>query len=248
MKPLETPHQSETARDPALERLLARRDIWRGRNTDGDGEPTGFAALDDHLAAGGWPHGALTELLPERAGVGELRLLMPVLARLSQGPRWVAWIDPPYVPHAAGLYASGVDLAHTLVVHPRPGEQRAGEPSRKRPNESLWALEQALASGTCSAVLAWPGALTPKAMRRLQLAAERGGTLGFLFRGPREADNQVTHAALRLALSPSRGGLRIDTLRQRGGRSDDGIHLSAAELFHPGTQRTPDPALPFGTG
>ncbi|MEX0607438.1 MAG: translesion DNA synthesis-associated protein ImuA, partial [Halofilum sp. (in: g-proteobacteria)] len=170
------------SRDPALERLLARGDIWQGRGQHGDGEPTGFAALDQHLAAGGWPRGALTELLPERAGIGELRLLMPVLARLSQGPRWAAWIDPPYIPHAAGLYASGVDLAHTLVVHPREGAERA--------DERLWALEQALSSGTCSVVLAWPGTLTPKAMRRLQLAAERGGTLGFLFRGTREAGSQ----------------------------------------------------------
>lgn len=235
------PAQTESSRDPALERLLARRDIWQGRSTRGDGEPTGFAALDEHLAAGGWPRGALTELVPERAGIGELRLLMPVLARLSQGPRWAAWIDPPYVPHAAGLYASGVDLAHTLVVHPRQGAERA--------DERLWALEQALASGTCSAVLAWPGALTPKATRRLQLAAERGGTLGFLFRGTHEANNQgITHAALRLALSPSRGGLRIDVLRQRGGRPEQDIHLSATELFHPGTERTPNSALTLGTG
>lgn len=209
--------------EPALEGVLRRADVWQGRagTRCGSGESTGFAALDACLAGGGWPRGALTELLPERAGIGELRLLMPTVARLSRGPRWVAWIDPPYVPHAAGLHAWGVDLAHTLVVHPHDARER------------LWALEQALCSGTCAAVLAWPGRLDGTALRRLQLAAESGDCLGLLLRhaGARATPSP---AALRLGLAAHRGGLEIELLKQRGGLSERFVHLPAAELFRPG--------------
>lgn len=207
---------------PALQNLLTRPDIWRGRGRDsrGGGEATGFTALDARLPEGGWPRGALTELLPTRAGIGELRLLMPALARISRGARWVAWVDPPHIPHAAALHACGIDLAHTLVVRTRDGRER------------LWALEQALRAGTCAAVLAWPGRIATTACRRLQLAAEAGNSLGFLFRDPAERD-QPSHAALRLLLESERGGLVVEPLKQRGGWPGDGIHLSATDLFAP---------------
>ncbi|MBX3682927.1 MAG: SOS cell division inhibitor SulA, partial [Thauera sp.] len=41
--------------------------------------PTGFSALDAELPGGGWPAGALIELLADRPGVGELSLLLPLL-------------------------------------------------------------------------------------------------------------------------------------------------------------------------
>lgn len=219
--------------DPALERLLARPDIWQGqqaRQARADGETTGFAALDRALPSGGWPRGGLTELLPERPGIGELRLLMPALARLSRGARWVAWIDPPHIPYAAGLYAAGIDLSHTLVVRSRDSD------------EHLWALEQALRAGTCAAVLGWPGRLGGTTARRLQLAAEAGGALGFLFREP-EARQEPSFAALRLALGSERGGLTVETLRQQGGWPGVQLHLAATDLFPPAVSQTPRPTL-----
>ena len=223
--------------ESALEGVLQRTDVWQGGEgvRAGDGEPTGFAALDACLVGGGWPRGALTELLPERAGIGELRLLMPAVARLSRGPRWVAWIDPPYVPYAAGLHAWGVDLAHTLVVHPHGAKER------------LWALEQALCSGTCAAVLAWPGRLDGTALRRLQLAAETGDCLGLLLRHE-GARGTPSPAALRLGLKAHRGGLEIELLKQRGGLGERFFHLPAADLFESGRQRQGNPALSPGVG
>ena len=41
--------------------------------------PTGFATLDAELPGGGWPAGALIELLADRPGIGELSLLLPLL-------------------------------------------------------------------------------------------------------------------------------------------------------------------------
>lgn len=226
---------ASSTREPAFERLLAQRDLWDGQGTTGEGEPTGFAALDRHLDSGGWPRGALTELWPERAGIGELRLLMPALARLSRAARWIAWIDPPYAPHAAGLHASGVDLGRVLVVR-----------SQRGAGERLRAVERALASGTCSTVLAWPGRLDAEATHRLQRAAACGDSLGFVFRwggGEQGADAPPSSAALRLALTSHRGGLRIDRPHEGG----EPVHLPATELFHLGRHQA-DSALPAGTG
>jgi len=57
--------------------LLDRSDIWRGDSLNRAGTPTvacGFPELDAELPGGGWPAGALTEILPAHEGIGELRL------------------------------------------------------------------------------------------------------------------------------------------------------------------------------
>ena len=48
-----------------------------------DGLATGFPSLDRELPDGGWPRGALTELLCDHTGIGELALMLPALARLT---------------------------------------------------------------------------------------------------------------------------------------------------------------------
>ena len=56
--------------------------VWRAdelaRNV-GATRPTGHAALDAVLPGGGWPVGALVEVLQPQAGQGEWRLLAPAL-------------------------------------------------------------------------------------------------------------------------------------------------------------------------
>ena len=42
-----------------------------------DGLATGFAALERELSDGGWPRGALTELLCDHTSIGELALMQP---------------------------------------------------------------------------------------------------------------------------------------------------------------------------
>ena len=78
-----------------LDKLFQRRDIWRGGRVSpstSDRLSTGFLPLDAVLPGGGWPQGALTEILPMREGIGELRLVIPALMRLSRSNRWIAWI------------------------------------------------------------------------------------------------------------------------------------------------------------
>lgn len=188
----------------SLDSLLQRADIWRGDRLPATvGVPTGFHALDQKLPGGGWPVGALTEILLPSPGIGELRLVMPALARLSRRNRWSAWIAPPYIPYAPALVACGVDLSRTLIVRPRAT------------TDGFWALEQALRSGTCAAVLAWPAGGDRQMWRRLQLAAEAGQSTGLIFR--REATAEPAPVALRLQLAPLPGGLEVHILKRRGG-------------------------------
>lgn len=164
---------------------------------------TGFSALDTALL-GGWPVGALTEILVPHPGIGELRLLTPALARLSREPRWLAWVAPPFIPYAPALAAHGIDLARVLIVHPQTED------------DALWAVEQALRAGTCGAVLAWVKRSDTASMRRLQLAAEAGGSWGIVFRSQYSVV-QTSPAALRLRLAARPGGVAVEILKRRGG-------------------------------
>jgi cell division inhibitor SulA/protein ImuA len=192
----------------AFSEILRRHDVWRGDDlaqVARPSVPSGFAALDAALPGGGWPTGALTEILPAHEGIGELRLLGPALAQLTHERRLVAWIAPPHLPYAPALAASGIDLDHVLVVKTRT------------PQETLWAVEQALRANACGAVLAWPSARAKYAeLRRLQIAAEGGRSAAVLFRPP-QAAHESSPAALRLALETAPGALRVRVLKRRGG-------------------------------
>jgi len=211
-----------------VEALLQHGNLWRaGRTRDdrGGAVPTGFATLDPELPGGGWPRGALTEILFDRDGGGELGLVMPALAALSRQGRWIAWVAPPYVPYAPALVALGMDLSRNLLIHPR------------RQDEALWAVEQALRSGTCGAVLAWPRLCDPRALRRLQLAAEAGACLGLLFR-PSGVRGQASPAALRIGAGPVRDtagqGTRLQLRihkRRGGGPADLSLAAGQGDLF-----------------
>lgn len=185
-----------------LQALLRDPRIWRGdvSSTQPAGMPTGCAELDAVLPGGGWPTGALAEILIERYGLGELELLMPALVRLSRGNRVIVWVAPPFVPYAPALAGAGLDLQRLLLVR---AETQA---------DALWSAEQALRSGSCAAVLLWAEPST-RWLRRLQLAAEAGAAWGVLFRMAR-AHAQSSYAALRLRVSPE----RLELLKCRGGR------------------------------
>jgi cell division inhibitor SulA/protein ImuA len=187
-----------------LTQLLQHPAIWRGAHAaPAEAIGTGFAELDACLPGKGWPRAGLIEILIPQLGSGELYLLMPVLAALSHRDpaRWCAWVAPPYQPFAPALAAQGVALERLLLV-------RACEP--------LWALEQALGLGACAMVLAWVRKVGPREIRRLQLAAERGRTLGVLFRGHRAA-HEASSAVLRVLLEPAGRGVRLTLLKSRGG-------------------------------
>src|SRR5687767_10837063 len=100
-----------------LDIVLQHPAIWRGNQYAKvivESIPTGFAALDAQLPGEGWPRAALTELLASQQGIGELRLLAPALARLSQEERWLVLIAPPHRPYAPGFEARGVNLSRLV--------------------------------------------------------------------------------------------------------------------------------------
>ena len=199
----------------SLDKLLENPRVWRGRDQAGRraGLASGYPELDRHLPGGGWPRESLTEVLTEYYGIGELRLLMPALARLSTEtstqdftePGWIAWVAPPFQPYPPALQQCGIDLSRMLIVRPRDD------------SEILWSAEQALSSGTCAAVLLWPSMLDDQASRRLQLAAEKGRSWAIAFR-PLAARRQPSAAALRLELHPDGQATRVHILKSRGGR------------------------------
>src|SRR5256885_16592883 len=90
--------------------LLDRPDIWRGQVLSRAGAPTlpcGFPGLDAELPGGGWPAGALTEILPAHEGIGELRLLGPALAGLSRRGLRLRSVSPPPLPPPPAPAAAG---------------------------------------------------------------------------------------------------------------------------------------------
>lgn len=198
-----------------LEQLLrTNRHVWRGH---GDmavrkcGFATGYAELDAILPEGGWPRGALVELTVPQWGIGELQLLLPAMIAASQNGRRLVWISPPYIPYAPALSGSGIPLNRLLLLQP---EQQESIP---------WAMEKVLSQRDGAMVLAWPGKLKPVTIRRLQLAAEAGGSLGILLH---DRDRGASPAALRMRLAPNDTGLQISILKSRAACRRQTINLA----------------------
>jgi len=222
--------------------------LWRASELPGlrggiqaDGIGSGFPALDEALFDQGWPRGGLVELLLDDFGVGELSLLGPALASLSTTEeRLVAWIAPPFVPYPPALGAAGIDVSKVLIVHP---DNHA---------DALWAFEQVLKTGACSALLGWLAERELKfaEIRRLQFAARQGRTWASLFR-PAAAAANASPAELRLRLWPRQrvsrsatrcGGLRLDLVKRRGGWPLSGVEIDFdADSFLPRPAAPPIP-------
>ncbi len=205
----------------SLQKLLRQTGLWRASSIDHDYKSvrsTGFRALDDKLPGGGWPADGITELLHDQYGLGEFRLLLPVLTQLSQElARWLLLVKPPYIPYPPALTQAGIDLAKVVISQP------------KTTSDYLWVLEKALASQSCSVVLCWPEDIHEKQIRRLQVASKEGGCWGIMFRPEKVAD-QPSPAELRIRLRP--GDSRQDNsqliariLKRKGGWESTDLSL-----------------------
>ena len=197
---------------PALADVLARPDIWRGDSLARAPLPalaSGFAALDAELPGGGWPRGQLTELLSERAGAGEVSLLLPALARITAAGGAVVVIaeQPVFAsPHAPAWAAAGVRLDRVYWLTPRQSR------------DTLWCALEALRCRGVAATLFWATASSLRvsnALRRLQVAAAEGAGCAFVFRPASDA-LQSSPASLRLRLTPCGEVLQLEVLKRRG--------------------------------
>ena len=194
--------------------------LWRGKQLSHriPTLSTGHGVLDEALPGNGWPTGAVTELINDTAGCGELSLLLPVLARLSQENHWIVMVDPPWIPCPPALHGRGLAVDKLLLIR-----------TRNR-SESLWACEQVVRGMSGGAMLAWPDALSFGELRRLQLAAKKSQRTVFLFRD-RKAANASSPAVLRLQLTPDDGDLQIRVLKCRGQRPTTAIRIRRSQLL-----------------
>jgi hypothetical protein len=173
--------------------------------------PTGYAELDLLLPGGGWPTGTLSEIYVERSGIGELQLLMPAAATLTQDGRGLAMVSPPTMPYTPALAARGVQLQHVLILRSQPDDKQAAT------------SEQLLFSGNCGMLLLWHDHLQERLLQRLQHAAERSGALVVLYRSRRA--QPFSGAALRLHVSRNDGRTVINVLKRNSGGTSPPVQL-----------------------
>jgi len=176
---------------------------------------TGHAPLSAQLPGGGWPVGTLVDLLVQQPGVGEMRMLAPALAKVST--RRIVLLQPPHAPQVLGLAALGVPPSQLIWLR------------TERTADALWAAEQVLKSGSCGALLFWPGGerrdhMRGDNLRRLHLAAQGGDTLFFMMR-PMATAQDASPAPLRMTVRPARGGVQVGFLKRRGPQFDEAIFL-----------------------
>ncbi len=164
--------------------------------------PLGVPEIDGALPWGGLAGGALHEMVGAGAGA-------PVL-----------WCLVGADLHAPGLVGFGLDPGRLIVVRAR------------KEREVLWAMEEGLRSGPLAAVVGETGVLNLTASRRLQLAAETGGTIGIAvsleraeeFHNAATTRWRITSAPgaeppIGVGLGPARW--RVELLRCRGGEAGE---------------------------
>lgn len=221
---------------PSLEqpfdvRVSLRADVWHAHALAGAPErvqSTGNTALDAQLPGGGWPVGAMTELLQPVHVHSEWRLLLPALSACGQGP--VVLVGAPHLPFAPALAAQGLHSQRLIGV----GTGIATIAISDR----LWATEQALRCAAVDAVLLWlpPGAVRTDQLRRLQMAAASHHKLLFVMRDA-QARTDASPAVLRLEVWPAKpttgtdsadsDALEVHLLKRRGPPHDQPLHLNA---------------------
>ncbi len=237
--------QAPSARQGALDALERRYPgLWRAGQLGHLGRvgsvpvlDTGHAALSAELPGGGWPVGALTELLLADPGVGELRLLRPALRALTAAQRRLALVGPPYLPNAMCMAEWGLPAHQLFWVRPPAGADRAAAQA-----DVLWAAEQVLRSQAFGGVMVWLPTARPEALRRLQVLAQAGDAVTWVCR-PASVLRESSPAVLRLLLSPLPGNaLSITFHKRRGPVRDTPLVLPLGEMM--AVPARAEPALP----
>lgn len=218
---------------PSLPSLADLQGVWHADELAGSptrAVATGHAQLDAELPGGGWPLGAMTELLQPAADAPVWSLLLPALVAHWQAQReTVVLVGPPHEPFVPALSAAGLPAQALLWIRAEAAVA------------SLWAAEQALRCADVGAVLAWlPGARAAD-LRRLQgAAARRAGSLLFVLRpermagaaSPARVRMAVRSVSARTAKAEQRGQevaplLEVHILKRRGPPLSEPLWLRA---------------------
>jgi protein ImuA len=209
---------------------------------------SGSKALDRLLPGGGFHRGTLVEWLAAGDGSGVETLALLAAREACRDGGALVLLDRAgefYPPAAIRL---GIEPMGLIVVRVANEADHA------------WALDQALRCPAVSAVVAWPERLEAQTFRRLQLAAEQGGSLGLLVR-PERVRNEPSWADVRLLVqpvTPSESGkpkaesgkptlrptrrfplsafrflLKVQLLRSRGGASGGSVEVQTSDETRP---------------
>jgi protein ImuA len=171
-----------------------------------------------------------------------MRLLAPALKAVAD--RRVVLLTPPHAPQILALTALGIPPAAAVWLR------------ADRTADALWAAEQVLRSGSCGALLFWPGQTSKSSarqqpvradsLRRLHLAAQQGETLFFLFR-PLATEIDASPAPLRLSVRPAPGGIDIGFVKRQGPQREEPLFLPmsiSTTRARPQRQPLPEEQMP----
>jgi len=177
--------------------------------------PTSYPELDEQLPGGGWPIGAIVEILYTQPHRGEVRMILPALKYLgNQDSRWQIWLNPPDRPHGPGLLSWGVPIEQTLVC-----------PDLK-PKDLSWTMDQCVQHRGCSVLLVWTEHMDPAQLRRLQLTAENRRMTLFLFRKIGKSNNlPYPRLKLRVSAASCFSKIRVDIIKRRPGWPLNGLEF-----------------------
>jgi protein ImuA len=215
-------------RDQLVKTLREKVHRLEARHGAGD-KPTvtsGCNELDQLLPEGeGFKRGTVVEWLATSRGGGAGTLALIAAKEACREGRVLIVLDGRrrfYPPAAAAL---GIDLSNLILVRARSAA------------DELWALDQTLRCPAVGAVWGRLEKLDSRAQRRLQLAAEAGGTLGLLLR-PAKIRGQPTWAAMQLLVDCGGGmskSFNRDPLGERVIRSRHALPFGSRlnELPHP---------------
>ena len=177
--------------------------------------PSGWDALDHELPGGGWPCGALTEVLSPQPGTLEWRLLAGALQHLAADGGTITLIGPPRPPFLPGLLQLGLTARQLLWIRAETVQER------------LWAAEQLLQADGEGALLAWLPQARPEQLRRLHHHAQHRRLLVVALR-PDAARLDASPAPLRVsARLGAHWSLHVHVLKRRGPAHDTPLELQA---------------------
>lgn len=185
-----------------LQQLQEKNLLWRAGENKAKSvrvHASGYEELDQALQ-GGWPESGAVELQVARYGLGELRLILPVIQALATRRAFQVWLGVPAQLNAQSLPPEVV--ARSVLLS--PAEEKQG----------YWVLEQVLTSACCSVVTAWLPGLNTAQAKRLQILAKDSSTLLFLIVAGVKAEQSLP-LSLRLSLHASSNGLEVHVLKRQ---------------------------------
>jgi protein ImuA len=216
---------SQAARRARLESLRAEvRAIAAAGKGAAAALPFGLAALDARLAGGGLADAGLHEAAPAAGGLSDdaaaTLFLAGIAGRRAGTGGTVLWVMARRDLFAPGLAQGGLAPDRLLVAE--AGDDR----------DVLAVMEEGLRHGALAAVVGEAGRAGLTETRRLQLAAEEGGTMALLLRRWRKAgqdplvEGSTAITRWRIGSAPSaplpvdgigRARWHVELARQRGG-------------------------------